>query len=156
MHTPACMMLLLTVAAVPALGQQGDRAGESQPSLPATLEIPPAPPRSPEESLRSFSTHDGLRVELVAAEPLVVAPVALDLATDGRIWVVEMTGYMTDLEGSEELEPNGRIVVLADEDGVVRDAGQVLYVHVPALEVRDLDGRQDASLVGLVVVADAP
>ncbi|MAB82709.1 MAG: hypothetical protein CMJ24_04635 [Phycisphaerae bacterium] len=128
MHTPACMMLLLTVAAVPALGQQGDRAGESQPSLPATLEIPPAPPRSPEEALRSFSTHDGLRVELVAAEPLVVAPVALDLATDGRIWVVEMTGYMTDLEGSEELEPNGRIVVLADEDGDGRMDSRTVFL----------------------------
>jgi hypothetical protein len=30
--------------------------------------------------------------------------------------VVEMRGYMPDVEGSNELEPNGRIVVLTDED----------------------------------------
>lgn len=113
----ACSICLLSLATCPALGQQGDRSGEAQPPLPDTLDIPPAPVLSPDEALRSFSTHDGLRVELVAAEPLVVAPVALDLAPDGRIWVVEMPGYMTDPEGSEELEPNGRIVVLEDEDG---------------------------------------
>ncbi len=99
-----------------ALGQQGDRPGEDQPPLPSDLTIPSAPPLSPADALAAFSTHEGLRVELVAAEPLVVAPVAMDLAPDGRLWVVEMAGYMTDLDGSREGEPNGRIVVLDDDD----------------------------------------
>ena len=99
-----------------ALGQQGDRPGEDQPPLPSDLAIPSAPPLSPADALAAFSTHEGLRVELVAAEPLVVAPVAMDLAPDGRLWVVEMAGYMTDLDGSREGEPNGRIVVLDDDD----------------------------------------
>ena len=109
--------LLALLASSPAIAQQGDRAGEDQPPLPESLAIPAAPPLSPQDALSRFSTHDGLRVELVAAEPLVIAPVVMDLAPDGRLWVVEMAGYMTDLAGSEEAEPNGRIVVLDDDDG---------------------------------------
>ncbi len=36
---------------------------------------------------------------------------------DGRIWVVEMRGYMRDLEGSDEGAPIGRVVVLEDTNG---------------------------------------
>ncbi|MCE7975461.1 MAG: dehydrogenase [Leptolyngbya sp. PLA1] len=79
---------------------------------------PAAPPRplSPDESLARFSIARGFRIEVAAAEPLVEAPVALNFDEHGRAWVVEMRGYMPDVEGSNELEPNGRIVVLTDLD----------------------------------------
>ncbi|MGI9429999.1 MAG: PVC-type heme-binding CxxCH protein, partial [Bythopirellula sp.] len=51
------------------------------------------PGRSPQESLRSIRVPTGLRVELAAAEPLVVDPVAFDWGPDGRLWVVEMRDY---------------------------------------------------------------
>ncbi|MEE2718531.1 MAG: PVC-type heme-binding CxxCH protein, partial [Planctomycetota bacterium] len=120
--------LLAMLACSPAAAQQGDRAGEDQPPLPESLAIPAAPPLSPQDALSQFSTHDGLRVELVAAEPLVIAPVAMDLAPDGRLWVVEMAGYMTDLAGSEEAKPNGRIVVLDDDDGDGRMDRRTVFV----------------------------
>lgn len=47
---------------------------------------------------------------------MVEAPVAMSFDEDGRAWVVEMRAYMRDTEGSNELEPSGRIVVLEDTD----------------------------------------
>lgn len=35
---------------------------------------------------------------------------------EGRIWVVEMPGYMRDIDGSDEKLPDGRIVMLEDTD----------------------------------------
>jgi len=41
----------------------------------------------------------GFKVELVASEPLVVDPVAIDWGPDGRMWVVEMRDYPLGLDG---------------------------------------------------------
>ncbi len=108
------MPVLLVTPCVHA--QQGDRSGETQPPLPTSLAIPDSPPLSPEDALIRFTVPDGIAIELVAAEPLVQAPVMSRFGPDGRLWVVEMPGYMTDLNGSAELEPSGRIVILEDVD----------------------------------------
>jgi glucose/arabinose dehydrogenase len=72
-----------------------------------------------EQELARFTTQPGYRVELVAAEPLVQDPVAIDFDPDGRIWVVEMRAFMPNLQGTGEDRPVGRIVVLDDtnDDG---------------------------------------
>src|SRR5699024_6089826 len=67
--------------------------------------------------LSSYQIKDGYKIEAVAAEPQVVAPVDMIFDDQGRIWVVEMIGYMTDFEGSKEDKPNGRISILEDRDG---------------------------------------
>lgn len=72
---------------------------------------------SPRASLKAMTVEEGFEVELVAAEPLVMAPVAMTFDGTGRIWVVEMDGYMPDTLGRGEEAPVGRIVILADEDG---------------------------------------
>lgn len=63
----------------------------------------------------------GYRVELVAAEPLVMDPVAFDWGPDGRLWVAEMRDYPNGLTwkgaGDPLDEPGGRIKVLSDTDG---------------------------------------
>jgi len=59
----------------------------------------------------------GFQVELVAAEPLVESPVSIAFDPDGRLWVVEMPGFMPNLEGTGEDAPTGRVVVLNDTDG---------------------------------------
>ena len=56
----------------------------------------------------------GYHIELVAAEPMVQEPVMIDFDADGRMWVVEMAGYMRDFQASGEHEPVGRVVVLED------------------------------------------
>lgn len=81
------------------------------------IKIPPAPPLSPEDALKSFKLAPGFHVELVAAEPLVVDPVQFEFDPDGRIWAVEFRGWMLDIDGSGEGDPIGQVVVLEDTDG---------------------------------------
>lgn len=80
-------------------------------------QIPPAPVLSPQEALADLEVEEDFTVELVAAEPLIEDPVALAFDGNGAIWVVEMRGYMGDLDGKGEEDPVGRIVVLQDLDG---------------------------------------
>src|SRR4029453_13828100 len=69
------------------------------------------PPYSPEQARKAFQIEGGYSIELVAAEPRVASPVALDFGEDGRIFVVEMPGYPLDPG------PTGRIRLLEDRDG---------------------------------------
>ena len=64
-----------------------------------------------------YKIADGFDVQLVAREPLLEAPVAMDFDNKGRMWVVEMRGYMNNLSGTKEDIPNGRISILEDSDG---------------------------------------
>jgi putative membrane-bound dehydrogenase-like protein len=73
------------------------------------------PPKSPEESLAAMRPRSGFVVELVAAEPLVVDPVAFEWDALGRLWVVEMRDYPLGLDGHGK--PGGVIKILTDEDG---------------------------------------
>ena len=79
--------------------------------------IPPRAVLSPEEELKTFKLPPGFHAELVAAEPMVEEPIALTFDPDGRMYVVEMRGYMPDLAGTGELDPVGRIVRLESSKG---------------------------------------
>ncbi len=63
----------------------------------------------------------GYRAELVAKEPLVVDPIAMDFDADGRLWVLEMQGFMSEPNGANSREPINNLVVLQDtnDDGVM-------------------------------------
>jgi mono/diheme cytochrome c family protein/glucose/arabinose dehydrogenase len=76
-----------------------------------------SPPLAPEDALKTFYMAPGYRLELVASEPLIQDPVAIDWDVQGRLWAVEMPGYMRDVAGGNEHDPIGRIVVLEDTDG---------------------------------------
>ncbi len=71
---------------------------------------------SPSEALAGFQLDPGLRIELVAAEPLVVAPVAFAFDERGRLYVVEGRGYPDPIKGKAAAK-EGRIVLLEDTDG---------------------------------------
>ena len=73
------------------------------------------PPKSPSDSLQCMTTHPELKIELVAAEPLVADPVAIDFGFDGCLWVAEMADYSRGVD--EQFEQSGRIRRLTDEDG---------------------------------------
>src|SRR6195256_5179110 len=72
-------------------------------------------PLSPAESLKHLKTEPGLRVELVASEPMVVDPVAVAWDERGRMYVVEDRGYPTG--PGKGNPPAGQIVLLEDTDG---------------------------------------
>ncbi len=77
----------------------------------------PSPALSATEEQKTFQLDPNLEIELVAEEPMVQAPIALSFDEDGRLWVVEMRGYMSDIDGKGESIKNGRISVLEDLDG---------------------------------------
>ncbi len=111
------LIACLLCCASAARGQQGDVPNQLQPPLPAELVVPAAPALTPEQEAASFELPDGLKIELVAAEPLLNSPVMATFDLDGRLWVVEMSGYMRDADGNGEREPTGAIVILDDDDG---------------------------------------
>ena len=50
-------------------------------------ELPRIKPKEPGEALTTFKPRPGFRVELVAAEPLIRSPVAIDFDEDGRLFL---------------------------------------------------------------------
>jgi putative membrane-bound dehydrogenase-like protein len=79
------------------------------------LTIAAESPLTPGEALSSFRLEPGLRIELVAAEPTVVSPVALAFDEAGRMYVAENRGYPTG--PGESKPPAGVIALLEDSDG---------------------------------------
>lgn len=77
----------------------------------------PSPPLSPDDEMNTFVLEPGLSIQLVASEPMVQDPVVIVFDESNRMWVVEMRGFMPDIEGKGENEPVGRISVLEDTDG---------------------------------------
>lgn len=77
----------------------------------------PSPEKNPAEELATFELEPGLKIQLVAAEPMVQDPVVITFDENGRLWVVEMRGFMPDIDGVGEKEPVGRISILEDTDG---------------------------------------
>lgn len=122
---------------------------------------------TPGESMAVTHVRSGYRLELVAAEPLVMDPVAIDWGSDGRLWVAEMADYPYGLDGAGQ--PGGRIRFLVDEDldgqydhsqvfmedinfptSVMPWRNGVLVTAAPEIffaEDRDGDGRADAKTV---------
>ncbi len=108
---------LALIVASPLLAQKGDRAGEEMPDVPAHIVIPPAPILTAEQALKTFTVAKGFKIELVANDPLIQDPISMQIAPDGKIWVLEMRGYMPDVDAKGEDEPIGDIAVLEDTNG---------------------------------------
>ena len=84
----AALMMVFPLAAI----------GEDLP--PVIRDAPPM--RSPEESLKSLVPRPGFRVELMAAEPLVMDPVDIAWGPDGRTWVAEMAAWCREHPEAED------------------------------------------------------
>jgi len=93
-------------------------------------------PVPPEESLGFFQLDEGLEIQLVAAEPEVIDPVAIRFDEDGRLWVVEMRDYPNG--PAEGKGPQSQIRLLSDTD---RD-GRYETSHVFADELLFANGIQ--------------
>ncbi|MDQ6815462.1 MAG: c-type cytochrome, partial [Bacteroidota bacterium] len=75
-------------------------------------------------SFDKYKVAEGFEIQLAASEPFIQAPVALDFDDRGRMWVVEMRGFMPNLAGVGDHAPIGRISILEDldKDGVAEHA----------------------------------
>ncbi len=72
-------------------------------------------PLDPAKALRALWVDGDLTIDLVASEPLIRDPVAIDFGADGRLYVAEMHDYPSGLDGQGK--PGGRLNVLSDTDG---------------------------------------
>ncbi|HEV8291107.1 MAG TPA: PVC-type heme-binding CxxCH protein [Tepidisphaeraceae bacterium] len=101
------MGLALLLMAVPLA-----LADDQKPSFEQML--PRIKPLEPAEALKSFRIEKGFRVELVAAEPQITDPCAIEWDEAGRLYVCELWNYPYIPKAGE---PLGRIRVLEDADG---------------------------------------
>jgi putative membrane-bound dehydrogenase-like protein len=93
-------------------------ADQSKPAADAPVR---AGRKSPADEKKLFQLADpDLTIELVAAEPDVVSPVALAWDADGRLYVAEMGGYPVT-------QRKGRIKQLRDKDGDGRYEQSVVF-----------------------------
>lgn len=88
----------------------------------------PSPARTPAEELTSFQLEPGLKIQLVASEPMVQEPVIITFDADGRLWTVEMRGFMPTIDGAGENERVGRVSVLEDTNGDGRMDVSTVYL----------------------------
>ncbi len=111
-------MMVACLAAGNVWGQRGDRNGHMMEEVWKNFDVPAAPVLAPADALKSFRIAPGFRLELVASEPMIKNPVVIRWDGNGRLWVVEMTGYMPNADGKGENDlKNGRISVLEDTTG---------------------------------------
>ena len=94
------LMLPSLVAAEPAAAE-ADYAND----------LPRIPPVAASDALGTMEVADGFTLALVAAEPMLASPVAIDWDEDGRLFVCEMRGY-----SENEADRLGRIRLLLDDD----------------------------------------
>ena len=141
---------LLACACVSLLAQRGDKGQTNQPLRVAREKIPPAPALSPDQAVRSFKLPRGFRIALVASEPLIEAPVAISFDAEGRLWVLEMRGFMPNVDGKGEWGTPSRVVLLEDTDQDGRIDKRTIFLDnltMPRAIAAVLDG---------VLIADPP
>ncbi|MDA0657459.1 MAG: HEAT repeat domain-containing protein [Planctomycetota bacterium] len=96
--TPWCFATLLSIAAI---AQEPDYSSE----------LPRIRPTEPEAAISTLSVAEGFEMQLVAAEPLVGSPVAIEWDADGAMYVCEMRGYSENRDAGIS-----RIAKLTDTD----------------------------------------
>src|SRR3954465_2126126 len=111
----AAVLLIVPVVYVSGSSEQESASKPGTPPLQQSSANSPV--LSPADEMKTFVMPPGYHVELVASEPMIEEPILVDFDPKGRLWVVELVGYMQDLAGTHERDPLGRVSVLEDVDG---------------------------------------
>jgi len=80
--------------------------------IPRAQDKPPGPALSPAEAIAKMVVPEGFTVELVAAEPDIVNPVAMTIDERGRFWITESFEYPRREPGPGR----DRVKILEDTD----------------------------------------
>src|SRR5688500_12701959 len=102
--------LFKTLLGISCLALVSAGTSAAEPPVSAS-ELPRVPATEPAKALSTFQLRPGIKLELVAAEPLVVDPIAMCFDEDSRLFVVEMRDYSERRD-----ERLGRIRMLEDAD----------------------------------------
>ncbi len=85
-------------------------------------------PRLPENALKGLDVAYGLKVQLMATEPMLMNPTNIDVDERGRIWVTEAYNYRPSINGNPTHAEGDRIMILEDVDGDAKiDKAKVFY-----------------------------
>jgi putative membrane-bound dehydrogenase-like protein len=103
------LIAMLSVFVVPSLLGQT----KTKEVIPHAQTSVPGPALSPQEALKKMQVPPGFTVELVAAEPDVVNPVAMTIDERGRFWITESLEYPKRAAGPGK----DRVKILEDTDG---------------------------------------
>ena len=77
---------------------------------------PPVRPLTPEEQAKKFWLPPGFRIEPVLSDPVIEESAQIAFDGNGRMFVLEIRGYMQDADAGGQLDPVGRISVHEDRD----------------------------------------
>ena len=91
-----------------------------------SAELPRIASKSPEDSVKAMKLKAGFHAEIVAAEPLIRSPMAMDFDEFGRAFVVELPEY--NQYGSAKPHGKGAIKLLEDTNGDGRFDKATVYV----------------------------
>ena len=106
------MLMHLLWIAILLISAGTSQSADNHDVVPHRQDRPPNRPYAPDEALRRMTVPEGFTVELVAAEPDIVNPIAMAFDDRGRIWVTESLEYPRKSAG-----PGGdRVKILEDTD----------------------------------------
>ena len=100
----AHLSLLLLLAIAPL--------GTSRAAAPLNRTPSPGEYQTPEQTIASMELPDGFRIQIFAAEPDVVQPIAFAFDARGRLWVIENYSYP-----DWKAEGRDRVLIFEDSDG---------------------------------------
>lgn len=129
MRISTCLLLATIVVTVVSCTQKNIADVAEAPAVRPPVIAHPSPQQlSPEESMKAMHLPKGYKVELVASEPMIEEPVAIEWDANGRLYVAEMVSYMQDINGTNENEPISKIVRLEDTDGDGRMDKRTVFI----------------------------
>ena len=115
-------------SALPRTNMGGAMGGEAQTPIPGLPKPPPSNVLQPEDAIKTLQLSEGFKMELAASEPMIEDPITISFDEDGRLFVVEMRGFMQDINRTGERELTGRISLLEDADGDGRFEKATVFV----------------------------
>ena len=129
MNRVCCLWMLASLATVSLTTTSLTRVAAAQETAPVPVAPAIKSPLSADDALKSFVlASSDLKIELVAAEPEVIDPVAITFGNDGSMWVVEMRDYPYGPKPGSGERPRSRIKRLFDKNLDGRFETATVYV----------------------------
>jgi putative membrane-bound dehydrogenase-like protein len=110
----------------------------------ASVRYPEGGPTAPEKAAAKLELHPDFRIGLVAAEPLINKPIALDWDAAGRLWVAETPEYPNGRRGIRSADIP---VAWKDHGSLDQNPDRPAYDRISILSDPDGDGRMDKKQV---------
>jgi putative membrane-bound dehydrogenase-like protein len=106
----------------------------------AALRYPEGGPTAPEKAAAKLEVHPEFKISLVAAEPLINKPIAIDWDASGRLWVAETPEYPNGRRGIREADIP---VAWKDHGSLDQNRDRPTYDRISILTDSNKDGRMD-------------